>query len=157
MVDYEWGDLVKDLKNRLQKIDGRGYKSYKDIEGVYDFSFYTLYIDHVQGNPFAAPSRIRVSVFPEELWSGVRRVALEDYLTWRFQAAIFDAVRGRQGRGKGGLLRYLKSCSFGWQGASCYQDAVKIRAEDGRRVEKVYKSIYQQVTLWAGCKEAYFP
>lgn len=98
---------MKDLKNRLQKIDG---KSYKDIEGVYDFSFFTLHIVHMQGDPFAAPSRIRVSVeqiFLEELWSGVRRVALEDDLSRRFQATIFDAVRGRQGKGKGGLLRYL--------------------------------------------------
>ena len=51
-----------DLKRELDRIDGRGYKSYKDLEGQYDFDKFILSIDHVQGDPFAAPSRIRVIV-----------------------------------------------------------------------------------------------
>ena len=44
----------------------------KDLEGQYDFKKYILSIDHVQGDPFASPSRVRVIVdnkvtkFPEE-------------------------------------------------------------------------------------------
>ncbi|KKL13159.1 hypothetical protein LCGC14_2528550 [marine sediment metagenome] len=42
-----------DLKTTLRRIDGKGYKAYKDIKGQYDFGTYTLIIDHVQGDPFA--------------------------------------------------------------------------------------------------------
>ena len=51
-----------DLKRELGRIDGRGYKSYKDLEGQYSFNNYILSIDHVQGDPFASPSRVRVIV-----------------------------------------------------------------------------------------------
>ena len=67
---------MNDLRNDLNRIDGRGYKSYKDLEGQYQFSNYVLSIDHVQGDPFAAPSRVRVIVenkvagFSRETFSG---------------------------------------------------------------------------------------
>jgi len=50
------------LRTILRRIDGRGYKAYKEIEGAYDFGEYALFIDHVQGDPFAAPSQVRVQV-----------------------------------------------------------------------------------------------
>ena len=84
-----------DLKRELDRIDGRGYKSYKDLEGQYDFDKFILSIDHVQGDPFAAPSRIRVIVknninkFPIELFKeGYKRVALCDFLTRLFTKNI---------------------------------------------------------------------
>lgn len=46
----------EDLRSRLRSIDHRGYPAYKDLKGQYDFGNYTLSIDHVQGDPFAAPS-----------------------------------------------------------------------------------------------------
>ena len=52
---------AENLRAVLQRIDGRGYKAYKDMRGVYSFSEYTLYIDHVQGDPFASP-RARLSL-----------------------------------------------------------------------------------------------
>lgn len=52
----------EDLRRILARIDGKGYKAYKDIEGNYNYDNFTLYIDHVQGDPFAAPSRMRVRV-----------------------------------------------------------------------------------------------
>ena len=51
-----------DLKKELQRIDGRGYKSYKDLEDKYDFGTFILSIDHVQGDPFASPSKVRIIV-----------------------------------------------------------------------------------------------
>ena len=51
-----------DLRRILQRIDGRGYKAYKDIQGQYRFPQFTLFVDYVQGDPFAAPSRLRVQV-----------------------------------------------------------------------------------------------
>ena len=50
------------LGEKLHRMDGRGYKAYKEIKGEYSFPGFTLLIDHVQGDPFATPSRIRVRV-----------------------------------------------------------------------------------------------
>jgi len=52
----------KDLEQTLGRIDGKGYKAYKDIAGRYDFERFRLHIDHVQADPFAAPSRARAVV-----------------------------------------------------------------------------------------------
>ena len=49
-----------DLKKQLKQIDHKGYKAYKVLEGEYDFGAYRLCIDHVQGDPFATPSRVRI-------------------------------------------------------------------------------------------------
>lgn len=46
-----------DLRNLLMRIDHRGYPAYKDTKGKYQFEQYILSIDHVQGDPFASPSR----------------------------------------------------------------------------------------------------
>jgi hypothetical protein len=74
-----------DLRRTLERISGRGYKAYKDIEGGYQFPGFILLVDHVQGDPFAAPSRVRVRVraeragFPGRLFStAARRTGLED-------------------------------------------------------------------------------
>ena len=55
-----------DLRKELISIDGRGYKSYKQLEGMYGFNKYILSIDHVQGDPFASPSRVRIIVKQNE-------------------------------------------------------------------------------------------
>lgn len=99
------------LRQLLHRIDGRGYKAYKDIEGQYEFEEFILCIDHVQGDPFAAPSLIRVRVaapiaaLPAALFnSPIRRVALQDFLARRVQQAIRRVVQGRRGTGKSGLM-----------------------------------------------------
>ncbi|MEK6202349.1 MAG: ABC-ATPase domain-containing protein [Desulfobulbaceae bacterium] len=45
------------LRTLLKKIDGRGYKAYKELKGSYQFNGYRLTFDHIQGDPFAQPSR----------------------------------------------------------------------------------------------------
>ena len=47
-----------ELRNLLQRIDHKSYPAYKDTRGSYDFGNYVLSIDHVQGDPFAAPSKV---------------------------------------------------------------------------------------------------
>ncbi len=54
------------LRHLLQQIDGRGYKAYKQLQGNYDFATFQLSIDHVQGDPFAQPSRISILIEPTE-------------------------------------------------------------------------------------------
>jgi predicted ABC-class ATPase len=99
------------LRLILQKIDGRGYKAYKNLEGNYDFINFHLFIDHVQGDPFASPSRIRIWVpqsvagFPEELYHNqARKMALADFLTRRFAGAIKEIAKGHRGIGTSGLI-----------------------------------------------------
>ena len=52
--------IVQELEDFLFSIDGRQYPFYKDIKGSYAFPFFDLHVDYVQGDPFAAPSKIRV-------------------------------------------------------------------------------------------------
>ena len=100
-----------DLRNTLNRIDGRGYKAYKDIWGEYDFEDFTLIIDYVQGDPFAAPSRVRVKVtqavagFPEDTFNTKsREIALRDYMTRAFHSSCKRFVNGRRGIGGSGII-----------------------------------------------------
>ncbi|MFO8034976.1 MAG: ABC-ATPase domain-containing protein [Candidatus Bipolaricaulota bacterium] len=97
------------LRSTLQRIDGAGYGAYKDIRGAWAFDDFTLHVDHVQGDPFAAPSRLRITVrpevasFPGEAWSTPsRRVGLEDYLVRALDKAIAKCTKGGRGSGKSG-------------------------------------------------------
>jgi len=99
------------FRDKLLAIDGRGYKAYKDLAGKYDFGEFLLFMDHIQGDPFAAPSRIRVrvkqsrSLYPGELFkTKVRRIALEDFVTREISKAIKKYVHGNRGTGKSGLI-----------------------------------------------------
>jgi len=101
---------TEDLRRILRRIDGRGYKAYKDIQGVYGFDGFLLSIDHVQGDPFASPSRLRVEVdhgeagFPPEAYDGKsRRIGLADFLLRRFDSECRTVDR-RTGSGKSGLV-----------------------------------------------------
>ncbi len=79
------------LRDRLKALDGKSYKAYKALKGHYDFPGFTLNIDYVQGDPFAAPSQCRVVIsqaiagFPANLYdSASRRIAVEDFLVRQF-------------------------------------------------------------------------
>ncbi len=100
---------MESLRQKLLALDGKGYKAYKAITGRYDFPAFRLSIDHVQGDPFATPSRISVYVdttsaaFPPALWqTPVRHVALEDFLGRAIRRAIQHHVKGRRGSGGSG-------------------------------------------------------
>lgn len=105
----------QELKIDLNRIDGRSYRLYKDLEGQYDFQDYILSIDHVQGDPFAAPSRIRITVnqktakFPKELIDNKsRNIAVSDYLTREFYFNINKFSEKIFGSGKSGLIAISK-------------------------------------------------
>lgn len=100
-----------ELRDILHKIDHKGYPAYKDIRGRYDFAEYTLSIDHVQGDPFASPSKVSVVLsgkragFPENLWKEkCRRIALQDYLLRQFGKRIEKVSFKAKGSGKSGLM-----------------------------------------------------
>ena len=100
-----------ELKNLLNRIDHRGYPAYKDTKGEYKFPGYILSIDHVQGDPFASPSKVSVHVsgksagFPKELYQGKhQRIALQDELTRQFGKKAERFAFKAKGSGKSGLI-----------------------------------------------------
>ncbi len=105
---------IDELRGILNRIDGRGYNAYHEILGAFERRECTLFVDHVQGDPFAAPSRLRLRIdqtlaqLPAELHDNpVRRLAFEDFLTRRVARAARDApsARGaRRGSGKSGVV-----------------------------------------------------
>ena len=99
------------LRQILYRIDGRGYKAYKDIAGTYQFADFTLAVDYVQGDPFAAPSRLRalipsgVAGFSDRLFAnGSRAIGLSCFLARAF-AAETHRRSTRRGSGKSGEIR----------------------------------------------------
>jgi predicted ABC-class ATPase len=51
-----------DLRAMLARLDGSGYRGYKEIRGSYTMGSCRLHIDHVQADPYASPSRVRLVV-----------------------------------------------------------------------------------------------
>ena len=102
---------ANDLRDLLKRIDRRSYPAYKDTRGAYQFPGYVLSIDHVQGDPFAAPSRLSIHVqgrraaFPRDLYQvPCRRVALQDELTRRFARQAARLSFQAKGSGQSGLI-----------------------------------------------------
>lgn len=101
----------EDLRALLNRIDRRGYPAYKDTAGQYQFKNYVLSIDHVQGDPFAAPSKVSVIVkgaqggFPEEYYCNTwRKAALQDMLIRRFYQKTDKFSFQAKGSGKSGMI-----------------------------------------------------
>jgi len=97
------------LSGLLRRIDGSGYGAYKQLRGRWRFPDFTLHVDHVQGDPFAAPSRLRVQVpgevagFPRDLFrTRARRIALEDFLIRALAREIPEVAKGKRGSGRSG-------------------------------------------------------
>lgn len=104
------------LRTLIKEMDGLGYKAYKRLAGSYQFEGYRLTIDHVQGDPFAQPSRISIHVSPAEfslsaeLWTGrIRKTAAEDFLARAVARAIQSHVKGQRGIGRSGEVRIATS------------------------------------------------
>ena len=104
-------NTANDLRQLLFDIDRKGYPAYKGTKGSYRFGKYVLYIDHVQGDPFAAPSKLHVEVsgktagFPEQLYDKKhKRIALQDHLTRLFEEQARKYSFQAKGSGKSGIL-----------------------------------------------------
>ena len=100
-----------DLRELLERIDRRSYPAYKDTRGAYRFDSYTLCIDNVQGDPFAAPSKVSVHIegnrakFPAGLYdTRPKRIALQDELLRGFHRSVEEFSFRAKGSGKSGLM-----------------------------------------------------
>lgn len=83
--------LKSDLERILLEIDGQSYGEYKRIKNKFDYGEFSLQIDCVQGDPFAAPSLVRiftkkeVTLFDDWFFEvESRSIALRDFLCRRF-------------------------------------------------------------------------
>ncbi len=101
----------EELRTSLRAIDRRSYPAYKSLAGSWSFGKYILNIEHVQGDPFAAPSQLSVTVdsrtagFPAVCWEASwNRTALEDYLLRCFGRQAGRFSRQAKGSGKSGVL-----------------------------------------------------
>ena len=102
---------ASDLKTQLQAIHRKSYPAYKSLKGSYRFRDYILHIDHVQGDPFASPSHIRIQIshktacFPVSYYKDtLTRVTLADYLTRQFETQVGRYTFRAKGSGKSGLI-----------------------------------------------------
>ncbi len=101
---------VEALVDLLGEIDGRGYKAYKALRGVWAFPDFVLHVDHVQGDPFAAPSRVR-ALLPADTTglasvacdTASRRLGVASLLARRFHQAALATMKPR-GIGKSGVI-----------------------------------------------------
>lgn len=100
-----------DLKNKLESIHRKSYPAYKSLRGSYTFGDFVLSNDHVQGDPFAAPSSLHVELplkkagFPEKyLEKRHTKTALEDLILRSFSKALDQYSFKAKGSGKSGLI-----------------------------------------------------
>lgn len=100
-----------ELVDLLEEIDGRGYKAYKELGGAWAFDDFLLEFDHVQGDPYADPSRVRITVEPgvADLPPGAfaneaRAVGVASLLARTFRRQARKTATDR-GSGKSGAIR----------------------------------------------------
>ena len=118
-----------ELRSMLSRMDHRGYPAYKELRGAYRFPDFILSIDHVQGDPFASPSKLSISLegsragFPEGLYkTDCRRLALQDELIRAFgkQAEVFSFKAG--GSGQSGLISVSRCGQEVLERTACHMD-----------------------------------
>ncbi|MBQ7563323.1 MAG: ABC-ATPase domain-containing protein [Lachnospiraceae bacterium] len=119
----------RDLRALLEQIDHKSYPAYKQTAGSYSFQDYSLTIDHVQGDPFAAPSHVTIKVsgkkagFEKQFYEKRhRRIALEDLLSRRFhrQAEQYDHLA--KGSGKSGAIETYRPGQEILETTACHID-----------------------------------
>ncbi|SDX98331.1 Predicted ATPase of the ABC class [Evansella caseinilytica] len=101
----------QELGRLLSSIEGQKYSDYKRMKGMYDFGKYQLAIDHVQVDPFAPPSKMRIimnrntaGIPAEWLDSKTKIIAVSDFLTRAFWKAIQPFNKTAKGTGSSGLI-----------------------------------------------------
>lgn len=101
---------TKELINQITSLDGKGYKAYKSLQGKsFTFDLFQLTFEHVQGDPFAAPSRLSIKIeldtagFAKAHYeTSLRKLALEDHLL-REVARHVQKCKGKiKGSGRSG-------------------------------------------------------
>lgn len=117
MNHYQKGPAMtsQELRNTLREIDHKSYPAYKSLRGSYNFGKYILNIEHVQGDPFAAPSQVCIHIalrdagYPDyTLVSDTTKTALADFLLRSFCVEITRCSFQAKGSGKSGLIEITR-------------------------------------------------
>ena len=130
----------KELQQLLNQLDGKSYGAYKEVKGIYHFGYYRLSLDHIQGDPYAAPSRARILMktseagFKKELVDTKdKQVATADFIIRNFEEKIKQLYTGVKGSGKSGLI-YISHCGqemLQRSGAIIDESKLEVRIELG--------------------------
>lgn len=131
-----------ELRMLLQRIDHRSYPAYKETKGAYQFNGYILDIEHVQGDPFASPSQVKITVkgkdaaiAPELYDTDFKRTAVQDYLLRQIGRDIFKNSFSAKGSGKSGLMSISRCGQEILERSACQIDRrsgdVSVRMEIG--------------------------
>ena len=106
----------RDLEKILFSMDGKSYSVYKSLKGEYRFEKYVLAIDHVQSDPYAPPSKMRVIMdrkicgIPYELTDTKdKNIAVSDFLTRNFYREIQKSGNDGTGTGDSGRI-FIDRC-----------------------------------------------
>lgn len=103
---------MENLRKLLLRLDGKSYGAYKSIKGTFNFKTYRLTIHHVQGDPFAAPSKLAISL--PDFWaetyasSDICRTAVCDFLLRRLNHRLRTLKWHSKGSGKSGRVEILQ-------------------------------------------------
>ena len=106
----------RELEKILFSMDGKSYSAYKSLKGEYRFEKYILAIDHVQSDPYAPPSKMRVIMdrkicgIPYELTDTKdKNIAVSDFLTRNFYREIQKSGNDSAGTGGSGRI-FIDRC-----------------------------------------------
>ncbi|KAF2724055.1 hypothetical protein K431DRAFT_218646 [Polychaeton citri CBS 116435] len=105
----DWDQLGQDLGI----LDGQPYPAYKRLLGTYTHGIFKLSVDHVQGDAYAPPSRVRTIMqwsrtgLPARyLTTDIRKIAVCDYVT----RVAADVIRQKH------MDRNVQGGGGGWSG-----------------------------------------
>ncbi len=104
--------IPQELIQQISSINGKGYKAYKNLQGKsFRFDRFQLIFEHVQGDPFAAPSRLSIEVeLPSAGFSSshyntsLRKLALEDHLLRQVNRRVQQCQGKIKGSGRSGEI-----------------------------------------------------
>ena len=151
----------KELEKILFSMDGKSYSAYKSLKGEYKFPKYVLAIDHVQSDPYAPPSRMRIimdrkiSGIPYELTdTKEKNIAVSDFLTRNFYKEIQKNGNDSSGTGGSGRI-FIDKCGqeiLERTSVLIKEDKIEVRFEmgmpaRGRRImgKAAQKIIFEQL------------
>jgi len=151
----------KELEKILFSMDGKSYSAYKSLKGEYKFEKYILAIDHVQSDPYAPPSKMRVIMdrkicgIPCELTDTKdKNIAVSDFLTRNFYREIQKSGNDSTGTGGSGRI-FIDRCGqeiLERTSVMIKRDKVEVRFEmgmpaRGRRImgKAAQKIIFEQL------------
>ncbi|MCR9165623.1 MAG: P-loop domain-containing protein [Nannocystaceae bacterium] len=127
---------LDDLRALLLRIDGGGYGGYKRALGLWTGDDMDVALDHVQGDPFAAASVVRLRIRnhgfdAQQYRPGPRQVALCDLLLRRFSFASRNVER--RGSGKSGVVQVDAggAAMLARSGCAFVDDALELRIRVG--------------------------